>query len=240
MLQDFLARHNAPFSLQLDRETLQDRSAPPFLLTSTSLPSRPDDPSLSAAPTSPCEMFVQEDNGVSPVDIRFTSIGRTSAPRGPDEFDTGTFLKAAQAYQSQAFADRRDSSIRGPTDDRMIAASMPGEDDMEIERPLPKARRKRTKAKGVKRYLNAKSSNYCHVCCRARGRGDHMICSNVSHGTCRKVICSKCFSNFGWDWHTARSDPESWVCPHCENKCPPRAQCKVYSKSHRERNDSMA
>lgn len=40
-------------------------------------------------------------------------------------------------------------------------------------------------------------SRSCHVCCGHRSSGAMAVCSNVVAGTCRKVVCARCFTSAG-------------------------------------------
>lgn len=78
-------------------------------------------------------------------------------------------------------------------------------------------------------------SRSCHVCCGHRSAGVMAVCSNVAVGTCRKVVCARCFSSAGLGggkaFAAACVDPK-WTCPHCNNNCPMDATCKKKYKTH--------
>ncbi len=77
-------------------------------------------------------------------------------------------------------------------------------------------------------------SRYCHVCVRLASLFGYVACANISAGTCRKVVCKRCFEKLNWDWHAAKNDP-SWACCHCAGICPERASCSTYGKSNKKR-----
>lgn len=64
-------------------------------------------------------------------------------------------------------------------------------------------------------------------------------CKNFFLGTCRKVICEKCFMEYGWDWGAAIKRPYEWQCTHCQNICPSRAQCSVYRRTNERRREQQ-
>lgn len=58
-------------------------------------------------------------------------------------------------------------------------------------------------------------SRFCHICLRRAGRVTLLACGNALEGSCRKVVCEKCFENFGWDWAEALKPNSMWTCTHC-------------------------
>jgi len=79
-------------------------------------------------------------------------------------------------------------------------------------------------------------SRFCHVCVRPAARFGFLMCMNIAVGTCRKVVCRRCFADYSWDWYAAANDA-FWVCSHCSGTCPsPRASCFTYNKSNKRRN----
>lgn len=60
-------------------------------------------------------------------------------------------------------------------------------------------------------------SRFCHICLRRAGRVALLACSNAKEGTCRKVICEKCFNCFGWSWDEASNPESNWTCTHCRD-----------------------
>jgi len=79
------------------------------------------------------------------------------------------------------------------------------------------------------------SSRYCHVCVRPGKRFGFVKCAkNVLDGSCRKIVCSKCFEDNGRNFHSASAHPR-WVCWHCNNICPPRASCTTYNRTNKRR-----
>lgn len=49
--------------------------------------------------------------------------------------------------------------------------------------------------------------------------------------------CEKCFNEYGWDWKAASKRSREWVCTHCRNICPPRAQCAIYRRTNERRRE---
>lgn len=58
-------------------------------------------------------------------------------------------------------------------------------------------------------------SRFCHICLRRAGRVTLLACGNALEGSCRKVVCEKCFESFGWDWAAALKPNSMWTCTHC-------------------------
>lgn len=86
-----------------------------------------------------------------------------------------------------------------------------------------------------KYYSNPTPSSHCHVCARTSKSVRFAVCSRSTQGLCRKVVCNKCFSKFGWDWDVAVGD-RNWECVHCRGVCPAgRSQCFIYSRVNRQR-----
>lgn len=59
-------------------------------------------------------------------------------------------------------------------------------------------------------------SRFCHICTRSAKPNNMLVCSNVTKGTCRKIICFRCVRDVRWDWGALKED-ESWICTHCRN-----------------------
>lgn len=80
-------------------------------------------------------------------------------------------------------------------------------------------------------------SKHCHICTRAEGLHNLVVCGNIRRLECKKVICRKCFAEQGWNFHEAKSSSgaHTWVCSHCERSCPARAQCKTYKRVNDQR-----
>lgn len=91
------------------------------------------------------------------------------------------------------------------------------------------------KSAKIRRYSQATPSRFCHVCARSSDIVELMPCKNVKFGVCRKAVCEKCFSEQGWDWASAVSDPESFSCCHCTKTCPKNAQCSTYRRTNERR-----
>lgn len=81
------------------------------------------------------------------------------------------------------------------------------------------------------------SSRFCHICSRTTRKVKNMCCANFYKGSCRKVICQKCFEEYGWDWEGASANPMSWLCTHCQGACPSRAQCAIYQRTNERRRE---
>ena len=97
--------------------------------------------------------------------------------------------------------------------------------DQEAPRPIPKKTRKKAK------FENPVASRFCHVCSRTPPKHvRHAVCMNISDGVCRKVICERCFADNKFGNFDLAYDLKDWLCPHCSGTCPPRAQCKTYSR----------
>lgn len=65
----------------------------------------------------------------------------------------------------------------------------------------------------VKHYADAKPSMHCHVCCRSAKNVKMHVCSRIHEGTCRKVVCVRCFMENDWKYETG------WTCCHCQGIC---------------------
>jgi hypothetical protein len=91
-------------------------------------------------------------------------------------------------------------------------------------------------------YSRPIPSQHCHICSRRpTTQSPHAACGNLARGKCRKTICQKCFTLYGWDMAEATAaDNSGWLCPHCSGKCPDRAQCHIYDRtSERRRNNTV-
>lgn len=62
-------------------------------------------------------------------------------------------------------------------------------------------------------YPGNTPSRFCHICTRSMRPENVLVCSNLTKGTCRKVMCLRCIGDLGWDWHN--EDKSSWTCSHC-------------------------
>lgn len=98
--------------------------------------------------------------------------------------------------------------------------------DDELLKLAPKKKRR------AARFENPVPSRFCHVCSRTPKNVRLVACCNISKGTCRKVICEKCFAEYQYGDLTAALDTahSSWCCPHCAGGCPDRAQCRTYQR----------
>lgn len=97
--------------------------------------------------------------------------------------------------------------------------------------PLPAQRAAGVAKRASKKYYsNPGPSAHCHVCARTSKSVRFAACARVRDARCRKVVCERCFTRFGWDWAAAADDP-AWTCTHCRGVCPPgRSQCYIYAR----------
>lgn len=86
-----------------------------------------------------------------------------------------------------------------------------------------------------RKYTDTTPSKFCHVCQKLQADKMHVVCENMQAGRCRKVVCKKCCTTFGWDWKEITAPDARWCCPHCTNSCPKRAQCYIYEKTNDRR-----
>lgn len=82
-------------------------------------------------------------------------------------------------------------------------------------------------------------SRFCHICLRRAGRVTLLSCANALEGSCRKVVCKKCFETFSWDWEGAIQPNSRWSCTHCRQECPQRAQCHIYKRTNSRRHQAL-
>lgn len=83
------------------------------------------------------------------------------------------------------------------------------------------------------------SSKFCHICSRTTRKVNSISCTNFRKGTCRKVVCQKCFLEYGWNWKAAIERLSEWSCTHCRDICPPRAQCAIYKRTNERRREQQ-
>lgn len=98
--------------------------------------------------------------------------------------------------------------------------------DDELLRLKPKKKRRAAK------FDKPIPSRFCHICSRTPKSVRLAVCSKIKFGTCRKVICEKCFVKYGYgDFEDAlKTNETGWLCPHCNDTCPARAQCRTYQR----------
>uniref|UniRef100_A0A7S1TKP7 Zinc-finger domain-containing protein n=1 Tax=Erythrolobus australicus TaxID=1077150 RepID=A0A7S1TKP7_9RHOD len=114
----------------------------------------------------------------------------------------------------------------------------PEEVERRIELFYPGSRRKRTDAEPDSHDElddfdpTIQPSKFCHICTRSYKAVRQAVCRNLVKNTCRKVICEKCFEDFGWDFELAISEDSGWCCCHCAEKCPSTAQCTHYNRAN--------
>lgn len=101
----------------------------------------------------------------------------------------------------------------------------------EVEADADALQKKPQKRKQAK-FLKPIPSRYCHICARTPKTVRNVVCAKMKTGYCRKVVCERCFNDYGWDWKAANEPTSNWICPHCVGKCPKRAQCHTYSKTN--------
>lgn len=61
-----------------------------------------------------------------------------------------------------------------------------------------------------------KPSRFCHICLRRAERVTAVACAKLMTTRCRKIICSRCFDEYGWDWRVATMGGSQWECAHCQ------------------------
>lgn len=94
-----------------------------------------------------------------------------------------------------------------------------------LARMKPKLKRR------AARFDKPVASRFCHVCSRTPKRVRLAVCSKIRKGTCRKVICERCFGLYKYgNFEQAYEQPSSWICTHCTGQCPPKAQCRTYQR----------
>lgn len=140
---------------------------------------------------------------------------RNSSPENQDPFG----VAAAQSGDNYDLQARRRTS--GTCGDLGLDAE-----------PSSLGSRQRQQVK--KCYVGAKKSQFCHVC-RRSNNAEFASCKNLVDGSCRKVICDRCFVRYGWSWDDYVKDSSSWLCPHCSESCPPKASCHLYNRINSNR-----
>lgn len=151
----------------------------------------------------------------------------------------GTAAKASAISKS---TERNDSmpDWKIKKDAARVASATRAKNDEEFER-LRKAnellpedihRLKPKKVRRAARFKNPSPSRFCHICCRPRKHVRFAVCAEIRSGVCRKVICEKCFAEFGLGDFESATDTgtKSWLCTHCTHTCPRRAQCSTYTR----------
>jgi Zinc-finger domain of monoamine-oxidase A repressor R1 len=122
---------------------------------------------------------------------------------------------------------RKGGKGRGPG--RIPKQAAPGEEDATVADAvllLLKPKKSRKKAK----FDSPVASRFCHVCSRTPKNVRLAVCCKITDGVCRKVICEKCFVEFGYGSFEGALHEKNWLCPHCAGVCPERAQCRTYSR----------
>lgn len=81
-------------------------------------------------------------------------------------------------------------------------------------------------------------SNSCHICGKKGWKTGMVVCRNIVIGACRKAVCKECFNKV-WKFPTGDYNEfdkackdRTRPCPHCEDACPDKAQCKAYEKAN--------
>lgn len=149
-----------------------------------------------------------------------TSLAPRSKPKkksSPSRKKKVSKREAARAASAAEQARQREIAL--------LAKSKQISDD-ELLRLKPKKQRRAAK------FDKPIPSRFCHVCSRTPKNVRLAVCSKIKEGICRKVICEKCFDEFGYgDFEAAlETGTSSWCCPHCSDKCPDRAQCRTYQR----------
>jgi len=160
-----------------------------------------------------------------------TAAKRTKAAR---EAEPGEYL--AQRISGAMAAERSPSSVPkahhfSPESER----TPPRHAELRKAADALLASRPADRVKRVKLYHDQAPSGFCHVCARHPPAVRLLPCANFAKHTCRKVVCDKCFSAFGWDFEEALANHENWECTHCRQICPERAQCKNYTRGNARR-----
>ena len=97
--------------------------------------------------------------------------------------------------------------------------------DAQLLRLRPKKKRR------AARFDKPVPSRFCHVCSRTPKNVRLAVCSNIRRGICRKVVCEKCFDLYKYaDFDSVLNMETEWICPHCSECCPAKAQCGTYQK----------
>ena len=50
-------------------------------------------------------------------------------------------------------------------------------------------------------------------------------------------LSSYFFIRQNWDWEAAYNNKRNWICPHCRQVCPSRAQCAIYRRTNERRRE---
>ena len=115
---------------------------------------------------------------------------------------------------------KRDATLRQMVKDKTIT-------DDELLQLKPKKKRRAAK------FEKPRASRFCHVCSRTPKSVRLVTCANIQTGTCRKVVCIKCFETYNLgDFEAVEKGTQEWPCTHCTNQCPERAQCKTYQRTN--------
>uniref|UniRef100_A0A7S0XKD3 Zinc-finger domain-containing protein n=1 Tax=Erythrolobus madagascarensis TaxID=708628 RepID=A0A7S0XKD3_9RHOD len=83
---------------------------------------------------------------------------------------------------------------------------------------------------GASKRSSGTYSRFCHVCSRKGRKVQFAVCANFFvDGRCRKVICDRCLEVNGSRYAETVTNL-TWTCFHCNNRCPPNARCKIYTR----------
>lgn len=88
----------------------------------------------------------------------------------------------------------------------------------------PKKNRKKAK------FDKPSPSRFCHICSRTPKNVRLAVCKRINDGICRKVVCEKCFQDYGFGHFEQAYNTSNWLCAHCSGLCPERAQCQTYGR----------
>lgn len=137
------------------------------------------------------------------------------------------FANATPEMLTSAVQNQRESpAFRSNAADHIGDSHATGIKKPELKLP-PRARR---------RYADAASSKFCHICQKSNKGSMHIVCSNIEHGLCRKAICRSCVGAYmKLDIDEVSSANSGFLCPHCLGTCPPRSQCVTYSRTNMRR-----
>lgn len=156
---------------------------------------------------------------------------RVASGSGSLELQTDTDISLDEIAAFNAYSSRTSSRSDPSTVMLNMDTGADAANNENMRRCTRKARR---------RYHDARPSNFCHVCQKSQRSQLRVVCYNIRRGLCRKVVCKQCCDENGWDWSKVSANLGSWICPHCTNTCPPRAQCFTYERTNeRRRNGTM-
>lgn len=229
-----------PERVQFSGDPVQVERAEQFLSALLSHPTFPMDtygiPSpydVDLQPESECPVFPQDycerGNSMSVGEGEMSALIPIAAQSGPPRIlpkinnagVTKRMSKRAAAKVAMHERRVRDCKLRQLAKTNVIT-------DNELLRLKPKKKRRAAK------FDKPKPSGFCHICSRTPKNVRVIPCANIEQGTCRKVICVKCFERFNLgNFQAVVSDAgTNWSCTHCSKTCPERAQCSTYQRTN--------